>query len=223
MPGQRRSLATPAAGRQRSAAGPGEVVALAARRELPVARQVRARELVAGTPPDGIAAQICSECGTTMIRAYRLALGITLADVVAQVRAWYQAEGRKPPRFGETLLSAYESGQKRPGPEYLHYLCAVYRADPHDLGYPGSCLCRGRHGAAARPSPAAAVPEPAAADQGPSSADDEDLLRRTVLRLRADLDGDALGVTREARSSAPSTGSGARWTTRCSPGLPPRP
>ncbi len=193
MPGQRRSLATPAAGRQRSAAGPGEVVALAARRELPVARQVRARELVAGTPPDGIAAQICSECGTTMIRAYRLALGITLADVVAQVRAWYQAEGRKPPRFSETLLSAYESGQKRPGPEYLHYLCAVYRADPQDLGYPGSCLCRGRHGAAARPSPAVAVPEPAAADQGPSSDDDEDLLRRAVLRLRADLDGDAPG------------------------------
>jgi tetratricopeptide (TPR) repeat protein len=193
MPGQRRSLATPAAGRQRSAAGPGEVVALAARRELSVARQVRARELVVRTPPDGIAAQICSECGTTMIRAYRLALGITLADVVAQVGAWYQAEGRKPPRFSETLLSAYESGQKRPGPEYLHYLCAVYRADPQDLGYPGSCLCRGRHGAAARPAPAVAVPGPAAADEGPGSDDDEDLLRRAVLRLRADLDGDALG------------------------------
>src|ERR1700733_3081314 len=193
MPGQRRSLATPDAGRQHSAAGSGEVVALAARRELSVARQVRARELVVGTPPDGIAAQIWSEGGTTMIRAHRLALGITLADVVAQVRAWYQAEGRKLPRFSETLLSAHESGQKRPGPEYLHYLSAVYRADPQDLGYPGSCLCRGRHGAAPRPSPAVAVPELAAADQGPSSDDDEDLLRRAVLRLRADLDGDALG------------------------------
>jgi tetratricopeptide (TPR) repeat protein len=129
-----------------------------------------------------------------MIRAYRLALGITLADVVAQVRAWYQAEGRKPPRFSETLLSAYESGQKRPGPEYLHYLCAVYRADPQDLGYPGSCLCRGRHATTAWPAPAAAVAVPeAAVGQGPSSDDDEDLLRRAVLRLRADLDGDALG------------------------------
>jgi transcriptional regulator with XRE-family HTH domain len=188
---------------------------------------VRARELVAGTPPDGIAAQICSECGTTMIRAHRLALGITLADVVAQAGAWYQAEGRKPPRFSETLLSAYESGQKRPGPGYLHYLCAVYRADPQDLGYPGSCLCRGRHGTAARPSPALAVPEPAAADQGPSSADDEDLLPPrwcfgcgpvwTATRWVTPRE------TRGARSSAPSTGSGARWMTRCSPGLPPRP
>jgi transcriptional regulator with XRE-family HTH domain len=132
-----------------------------------------------------------------MIRSYRLALGITLADVAAQVRAWYQAEGREPTRFSETLLSAYESGQKRPGPEYLHYLCAVYRADPQDLGYPGGCLCGGRHRATARPAPGAAAsgaaaPGPTAA-QGPSSDDDEDLLRRAVLRLRADLDGDGLG------------------------------
>ena len=32
------------------------------------------------------------------------ALGISLADVVAQVRAWYVSEGRAEPRFSETLL-----------------------------------------------------------------------------------------------------------------------
>jgi tetratricopeptide (TPR) repeat protein len=207
MPGQPRGLATRSAGRRPSAPGTDDVVALASRRELSVARQVRARELVSGTPPDGIAAQIRSECGTTMIRAYRLALGIALADVVAQVRAWYQAEGRKPPRFSETLLSAYESGQKRPGPEYLHYLCAVYRADPHDLGYPGGCRCGGRHGTAAPPVTAAAAPVPGGAGQGPGSDGhgpggdgqgpggdhDEDLIRRAVLRLRAGPGGDAPG------------------------------
>ncbi len=77
-----------------------------------------------------------------MIRAYRLALGIALADVVAQVRARYEADGRRVPRFSETLLSAYESGQKRPGPEYLHYLCATYQADPADLGLDGSVPVR---------------------------------------------------------------------------------
>jgi hypothetical protein len=193
MPGKPRGLAARGAGRPSPASGSGEVVALASRRELSVARQVRARELVSGTPPGGIAAQIRSECGTTSIRAHRLALGIALADVVAQVRAWYHAEGRKPPRFSETLLSAYESGQKRPGPEYLHYLCAVYRADPQDLGYPGSCLCGGRHGAAARPVPAAAVPVPAGAGQGPGGDDDEDLIRAAVLRLRAGPDGEPPG------------------------------
>src|SRR6266536_1909514 len=124
-----------------------------ARSELTRAREIRAREIVAGQSPAAIAAAIRRECktayGTTWVRAYRLALGIALADVVAQVRAWYEAEERKVPRFSETLLSAYESGQKRPGPEYLHYLCTVYHADPQELGYQGRCFCGRSHGAAA--------------------------------------------------------------------------
>jgi tetratricopeptide (TPR) repeat protein len=200
MPGQRRGLATAASAADGSMprAASGGVVALAARQELALARQVRARELVTGTPPEQIAAQIHSECspafGTTLIRAYRLALGIALGDVVAQVRAWYQAEGRRTPRFSETLLSAYESGQKRPGPEYLHYLCAVYRADPKDLGYQGRCLCGAGHcapgphptrfqtpamvpamapGPAPAMAPALAVPE-AAAGRVPARREPED-------------------------------------------------
>jgi transcriptional regulator with XRE-family HTH domain len=114
-----------------------------------VARAVRARGLVAEHAPSRIAADIFDECspefGTSWVRAYRLAQGIALADVAAQIKAWYESEGRPTPRFSETLLSAYESGQKRPGPEYLHYLCRVYRADPGDLGFVGACLCGHSH------------------------------------------------------------------------------
>jgi transcriptional regulator with XRE-family HTH domain/tetratricopeptide (TPR) repeat protein len=121
-----------------------------------------------------VAAAIRAECepafGTTWIRAYRLALGITLADVVAQVRAWYEADGRRAPRFSETLLSAYEGGQKRPGPEYLHYLCAAYQADPPDLGFEGRCLCGRPHGPrsaqATSPGPAAGPGQPASRGPG---------------------------------------------------------
>src|SRR5215475_13441577 len=129
--------------------------------EIFLARQIRARGLVAGLRPGQIAGKIHDECGpaagTSWIRSYRLALGISLADVVAQVRAWYVSEGRTVPRFSETLLSAYEGGQKRPGPEYLHYLCAVYRADPPDLGYPDPCFCGRGHGGE-RPARAPAGP-----------------------------------------------------------------
>jgi tetratricopeptide (TPR) repeat protein/transcriptional regulator with XRE-family HTH domain len=123
------------------------------------ARKLRARGLVCGQTSVQIASVIKDECGpgfgTTWIRAYRLALGITLADVVEQVRAWYQAQGRDQPKFSETLLSAYESGQKRPGPEYMHYLCAVYCADPQDLGYQGTCFCGSSHRTGPQPgSPA---------------------------------------------------------------------
>ena len=151
MSAKRNALAAVLAAGQADGADarPDLVLVGAARQELALARVIRARELVIGTSPAGVAAAIVAECspvhGTTRIRAYRLALGIALADVVAQVRAWYVAEGRGVPRFSETLLSAYESGHKRPGPEYLHYLCAAYRADPPDLGYAGSCLCGRPH------------------------------------------------------------------------------
>jgi transcriptional regulator with XRE-family HTH domain len=120
-----------------------------AKHEGALARVIRAQGLVGGLTPAQIAAEIHDQCGpvagTTWIRAYRLAHGISLADVVAQVRAWYISENRPPPRFSETLLSAYESGHKRPGPQYLHYLCAVYRAEPADLGYPEQCFCGRAH------------------------------------------------------------------------------
>ncbi|MGO9082450.1 MAG: XRE family transcriptional regulator [Streptosporangiaceae bacterium] len=189
MPGNGSAL-TAALPRNNDQLGPerGVVQLGATRQELALAREIRAGELVAGTPPAQIAGRIWAQCGpafgTTRIRACRLALGIALADVVAQVRAWYAAEGRRAPRFSETLLSAYESGQKRPGPEYLHYLCAAYRAEPADLGYEGRCLCGRGHSAAGpapdgepsrRPRPAgfsalrsAVVPESQPADAGES-------------------------------------------------------
>ena len=110
-----------------------------------MARAIRAHCLACGQSAADIALIIHSQCGpafgTRLVRAHRLALGIALADVVAQVRARYVNEGRTAPRFSETLLSSYEGGQKRPGPEYLHYLCCVYQAEPADLGYEGPCLC----------------------------------------------------------------------------------
>ena len=190
-----------------------------ARHEIVVARETRAAGLVGGLTAAQIAAEIHDRCGpsagTSRIRAYRLALGVSLADVVAQIRAWYASEGRPAPRFSETLLSAYESGQKRPGPEYLHYLCTVYRAEPTDLGYHGQCFCGRPHRAVpcarsaaqgpstgpagatgpadagdlpGRPVPAGSVP-----GEGPgfradlrAAEDDDDLLRRVQLRMIAD-------------------------------------
>ncbi len=180
------------------------------KQEVAVAREIRARGVVAGHPPATITADIHDRCapvfGTTWIRAHRLALGVGLGDVAAQVKAWYAREGRPEPRFSETLLSAYESGQKRPGPEYLHYLSAVYRADPPDLGFPGPCFCGQSHrdaSPAARPArdaeeswpdgwpvagPQAVIPRPGGmADQrGAGPEDDDDVLRRTLLQLIAD-------------------------------------
>ncbi|WP_308250232.1 XRE family transcriptional regulator [Sphaerisporangium fuscum] len=61
------------------------------------------------------------------------------------MRALFDRDGKAVPGIGETLLSAYESGLKRPGPEYLHYLCSVYRVEPAALGYDGPCICGHGH------------------------------------------------------------------------------
>jgi transcriptional regulator with XRE-family HTH domain len=186
------------AGGYPAASEPGMDGLLDGRQEVAAARLIRARERAAGTGHAEIAAEIVRECGSSRIRAYRLALGIALADVVAQVRARYEADGRHVPRFSETLLSAYEGGQKRPGPEYLHYLCAVYQANPADLGFEGRCLCGGSHReprAGAAPARARLIP-PGIPAQAPSAADgpgpgggapgtgdeDDDELRRMLVR-----------------------------------------
>lgn len=136
------------------------------RKEAEIARRTRALGLARGLSPIEIANEIHERCsplfGTSRVKSHRLAHGVALSDVVAQIRALYEEEGRVIPKLGETLLSAYESGFKRPGPEYLHYLCAAYRVEPADLGFTGPCICG--HGHA---SPRAAI---AAAGAAPGPA-----------------------------------------------------
>ena len=67
-----------------------------ARQEIVTAREIRAMGLVEGLSTGQIADEIHDRCGpvagTSRVRAYRLALGVSLADLVAQVRAWYASE-----------------------------------------------------------------------------------------------------------------------------------
>jgi hypothetical protein len=118
-------------------------------KETDIARKIRAHGLAHGRAPAQIAREIHDQCGPTFglsrVKAQRLALGVALSDVVAQIKALYEVEGKPLPKLAETLLSAYESGHKRPGPEYLHYLCSVYRVEPEDLGFQGPCICGRRH------------------------------------------------------------------------------
>ena len=173
-------------------------------RETELARRSRARGLAAGRSIPQIADEIYELCGpqfgTTRIKSHRLAHGIALADVIEQVRALFERDGKPVPGIGETLLSAYESGLKRPGPEYLHYLCTVYRVEPVALGYEGPCICGHGHRAPGAPRPGepeelrvAAAPvrrEPTAPrtigeDLSGGTDEDENVLRRTLLELLA--------------------------------------
>ncbi|MEV7011320.1 XRE family transcriptional regulator [Streptosporangium sp. NPDC051022] len=190
-------------------------------RETELARQIRAKGLAAGRIPAQIAEEIHDTCGpqfgTTRVKAHRLAHGVALADVIEQIRALFERDGKAVPGIGETLLSAYESGLKRPGPEYLHYLCSAYRVEPMSLGYDGPCICGNRHRVQGvvrgdlqdgRPDTSPGPHEPSIQRiDGDSSADgseeDENVLRRTLLQLLlgtgAALDGQLLGSVENIR------------------------
>ncbi|GAA3441266.1 XRE family transcriptional regulator [Planomonospora venezuelensis] len=190
-------------------------------RETELARRIRARGLAAGRTSAQIAEEIHEKCGpqfgTTRIKGHRLAHGIALADVIEQVRALFERDAKPAPGIGETLLSAYESGLKRPGPEYLHYLCTVYRVEPVALGYEGPCICGHGH---KMPGVVRGDLQEGKPDTSPdprelwmkqinsdSSADggeeDENVLRRTLLGLlaggAATLDGQVLGSVESIR------------------------
>jgi hypothetical protein len=132
------------------------------KKETDIARRIRAHGLARGLTSVKIAADIHDQCGrlfgTSLVKAQRLALGVALSDVVAQVRALYELEGKPTPKLGETLLSAYECGHKRPGPEYLHYLCRVFQVEPETLGFPGCCICGRGHAVRPEPPPLGQVP-----------------------------------------------------------------
>ncbi|MEU7896404.1 XRE family transcriptional regulator [Nonomuraea sp. NPDC049152] len=172
-------------------------------RETEIARRIRAKGLASGRSCAQIAEEIHETCspqfGTTKIKGHRLAHGIALADVIEQVRALFERDQKPAPGIGETLLSAYESGLKRPGPEYLHYLCTVYRVEPISLGYDGPCICGHGHrtpglrSGSADEDRADLPSRPRDIWLNPSSIDpprpegpdeeDENVLRRTLLKL----------------------------------------
>lgn len=181
-------------------------------RETEIARRIRARGLAAGRTSAQIADEIHEACttqfSTTRIKAHRLAYGIALADVIEQVRALFERDSKPMPGIGETLLSAYESGLKRPGPEYLHYLCTVYRVEPIALGYDAPCICGHGH---RMPGVVGGDSKDRCQQQDrelvikpmepePDAEEDENILRRTLLNLLntdakgTELDGPVLGA-----------------------------
>ncbi|NUP03092.1 MAG: XRE family transcriptional regulator [Nonomuraea sp.] len=165
-------------------------------RETEIARQIRAKGLAVGRTSAQIAEEIHEACSpqfsTTRIKSHRLSYGIALADVIEQVRALFERDAKAPPGIGETLLSAYESGLKRPGPEYLHYLCMVYRVEPIELGFDGPCICGHGHrmpgmlGEGGQRATSASLHRELMIQQVIPEVDaqeDENILRRTLLNL----------------------------------------
>lgn len=68
------------------------------------------------------------------LKAYRLHLGLTQTEVVAEIYKRAVARGEKP-GLDPCAVSRHENGHKRPSLYYQALYCEVYRATPAELGF----------------------------------------------------------------------------------------
>ncbi|WP_051752179.1 helix-turn-helix domain-containing protein [Streptosporangium amethystogenes] len=106
------------------------------------AASIRIRGQREGFPTERIVTVLRSTCQElTPLEAWRLALGWSRAQVVAQVAALYLADGLHPPALSEAMLCRFEHGPDRPGQEYATMLARAYGAHPDQLGLRPRCVC----------------------------------------------------------------------------------
>lgn len=111
-------------------------------RRAAIAREsalIRKRCQRSGFTIEHIAAAIREELPeVTELEAWRLALGWSRADTIAQIGELYVADGLLPPGLSESMLCRWEHDPDDwPGQEYAVMLCRAYRAQPGQLGLLG--------------------------------------------------------------------------------------
>ncbi|MFH9968554.1 Twin-arginine translocation pathway signal [Streptomyces mirabilis] len=108
-------------------------------RRAAIAREaalIRRRCQRAGFTTEHIAAAIRAELAElTELEAWRLALGWSRADTIAQIGELYVGDGLLPPGLSESMLCRWEHDPEDwPGQDYAVMLCRAYRATPEQLG-----------------------------------------------------------------------------------------
>ncbi|MFI6890177.1 helix-turn-helix domain-containing protein [Streptosporangium canum] len=103
---------------------------------------VRMRGQREGFPLARIVTAMCTTCPElSPLEAWRLALGWSRAQTIAQVVGLYLCDGLKPPALSEAMLCRFEHGPHRPGPEYAGMLARAYGAGLDQLGLRPRCVC----------------------------------------------------------------------------------
>jgi tetratricopeptide (TPR) repeat protein len=76
-------------------------------------------------------------CGTSRLRAHRLARGWTLSDAIAELRRLRQAALGETPAVNEEQLRAWKTSPRQPRTRTVDLLCRLYQTDAHGLGLVG--------------------------------------------------------------------------------------
>ncbi|SCD37796.1 helix-turn-helix transcriptional regulator, partial [Streptomyces sp. OspMP-M43] len=99
------------------------------------AKSLRREGEEAGLPPLQIALNIHRHCGVSLLRAQRLALGLTLERASTALRAMPGAGSRGAPKLDRIQLGHWESGDRTPKATTVGLLCRFYGCSAEDLGF----------------------------------------------------------------------------------------
>lgn len=83
-----------------------------------------------GLTAEQIARTIRTHCRASLLRAHRLALGLSLTDVTTRL---VQVAGERAP--SAQSVSRWELGHEHPAPRYMDGLCRIFRTRPDRLGF----------------------------------------------------------------------------------------
>lgn len=81
-----------------------------------------------------LAHAIASHCGHSQLRAFRLAHGWTLDDVVGLIKQAVESTTDSTCHVNASRVSKWERGDENPGRRYLSALCQIFQSDPIALG-----------------------------------------------------------------------------------------
>jgi len=82
-----------------------------------------------------IVSAISRHCGVSRLRAYRIAYGYTLTEVVDLIKRMLRDDGTPSEGLAHQTVSRWENGLDNPTDRYLDALCRLYRARPDLLGF----------------------------------------------------------------------------------------
>lgn len=149
------------------------------------AKRMRQEGAQKGQTAHEIARSIHEHCTVSLLRAQRLARGLTQKAVAEELRALGEACGEHAPKVDAIQLSHWETGHHHPKPAAIGLLCEFYECTPYELGFVNTAAAQ------ALPLSGAVVPRqdlpPLLGDSvaGDSLGDRVDAARRSVDRTLA--------------------------------------
>ncbi len=98
------------------------------------ARRLRVQGTAEGRTPQEIAETIHRHCSVSLLRAHRLARGLTLKSAAAELRNLGAGHGEKAPKPDPIQLGYWETGRNHPRPLTVELLCSFYASTPEEIG-----------------------------------------------------------------------------------------